>query len=111
MIGADLDILTGKGVYPYGYMNNWEGFNDTELPTKEDFYSKLYDEHISDDDYERANLVWNIFELKDMGEYHDLHLKTDVLLLTDIFENFRNLCMTYYGLDPAYYLKANQILS
>jgi hypothetical protein len=100
----DLDMLTDKGVYPYDYMNNWERFNDTELPKKEDFYSKLYDEHISNDEYERAKHVWNRFKIKDMGEYHDLYLRSDVLLLTDIFENFRNLCMKYYGLDPAYYM-------
>ena len=97
----DLNVLTDKGVYPYDYMNNWDKFNDIELPKK---YSKLYDEDISDDDYERTNLVWNGFKLKYMGEYHDLYLKTDVLLLTDVFENFRILCMKYDGLDPAYYM-------
>ena len=76
----------------------------TELPKTEDFYSKLYDEHISNDEYERANHVWDRLNIKDMGEYHDLYLRTYVLLLTDIFENFRNVCMKYYGLDPAYYL-------
>ena len=59
----DLDILADKGVYPYDYMNNWGRSNDTELPNKEKSYSKLYNEHISDDDYERANLVWNRFKL------------------------------------------------
>ena len=87
----DLDILTDKGVYPYDYMNAWDKFNETELPKKEDFYSKLYDEHISEDDYERARLVWNRFNLKDLGEYHDLYLRCDVLQLTDVFENFRNM--------------------
>ena len=99
----DLDMLTDKGVYPYGYVNNWERFNDTELPTKEYIYSKLYDAHISDDDYERAKHVWERFRIKDMGGYRDLYLKTDVVPLTDTFENFRNLCTTYHGLDPAYY--------
>jgi len=89
----DLDILTDKGVYPYDYMNAWDKFNETELPKKEDFYSKLYDEHISEDDYERARLVWNRFNLKDLGEYHDLYLRCDVLQLTDVFENFRNICL------------------
>ena len=100
----DLDILTNKGVYPYGYMNNWDKFNDTELLKKEEFYSNLYDGHISDDGYERTNFVWNRFKLKGMGEYHDLHLKTDALPLTDVFEHFRNLCMKCYGLDLAYHM-------
>ena len=60
--------------------------------------------YVSGDDYGRANLVWNRFKVKDMGEYHDLYLKADVLFLTDVFGNFRSLCMKYYGLDPAYYL-------
>ena len=55
-------MLTDKGVYPYDYMNNWERFSDTELPSKEELYSKLYDEHISDDDYERTKHVWERFE-------------------------------------------------
>ena len=90
-------------MYPYDYMNNFYRFNEENLPSKEDFYSKLSGEHISDDDYERAKIIWKHFSLKNMGEYHDLYLTTDVLLLTDIFENFRKLCMNYYGLDPAYY--------
>ena len=60
-------------------MNNWDRFKDTELP-KKTFYSKLYDENISDDEYERAKHVWDRFKIKDMGEYHDLYLRTDVLL-------------------------------
>ena len=68
----DLDMLTDKGVYPYDYMNNWERFSDTELPSKEELYSKLYDEHISDDDYERTKHVWERFKIKYMGEYHDI---------------------------------------
>ena len=96
----DLDMITDKGVYPYDCMDNWDKFNDTELP-KQDFYSKFYDEHISNDEYERAEHVWDIFKIKGMGEYYDLYSRTDVLLLTDIFQNFINLCMKYYVLDPA----------
>ena len=76
-------------------MNNWDRFNDTELPKQEYFYSKLYDAHIRNDAYERAKHVWERFKITDMGEYHDLYLRTYVLLLIDIFENFRNLCMNY----------------
>ena len=82
----------------------WDKFTDTELPNQEDFCSKLYDGSITDDWYERANLVGNRFKLKGMGQYHDLYLRTDVLLLTDAFGNFRHLCMKYYGLDPACYM-------
>ena len=64
-----------KGVYPYDYMNSFARFEETKLPPKEKFYSKLYDGHISDEKYEHAQKVWDAFECKNMGEYHDLYCK------------------------------------
>ena len=98
-----LDLLTEKGVYPYDYMNSFDKFNDEQLPSKEQFYSRLTEEGITNDDYTKAKQIWKHFDIKNMGEYHDLYLKTDVLLLTDVFENFRDMCLSYYGLDPVYY--------
>ena len=98
-----LDLLTEKGVYPYDYMNAFDKFNDEQLPSKEQFYSRLTEEDISNDDYNKATQIWKHFGIKSMGEYHDLYLKTDVLLLTDVLENFRDMCLSYYGLDPVYY--------
>ena len=95
-----------KGVYPYDYMYCFEKLNDTKLPAKKEFYSKLYNEDISDKDYKHAKKVWKEFDMKTMGDYHDLYLETDVLLLTDIFENFRDNCMKNYHLDPAWYFTA-----
>ena len=100
---SDLDLLIEKGLYPYDYINSWDKCEETELPPKEAFYSRLYDEHITDEDYERAKKVWEHFNIQSLGEYHDLYLKTDVLLLTDVFENFRDMRIEYYGLDPAHY--------
>jgi len=87
-------------------LNCVDRFNVNQLPSKEEFYSKLNDEDITEDDYKRAQHVWNEFEMKTLGDYHDLYLKTDVCLLADIFENFRNVCMETYGLDPAHYFTA-----
>ena len=98
-----LDLLTEKGIYPYDYMNSFDKFNDEHLPSKEQFYSRLTEEDKTNDDYNKAKQVWKHFDIKNMGEYHDLSLKTDVLLLTDVFENFRDMCLSYYGLDPVYY--------
>ena len=81
-------------------------FNDKQLPKREDFYSLLTDEGINDDDYRHAEEVWNTFRIKNMGEYHDLYLKSDILLLADVFENFRDTCLEYYGLDPTHYVSA-----
>ena len=100
--GNECDLMVKKGVYPYDYMDSFDKFN-TGLPSKEEFYSILNDEHISDDDYKHAQTVWETFKLKTMGEYHDLHLKTDVILLADVFENFRRTCLEYYKLDPCNY--------
>ena len=98
-----LDLLTEKGVYPYDYMNAFDKFNDEQLPSKEQFYSRLTEEGKTNDDYTKAKQIWKHFDIKNMGEYHDLYLKTDVLLLTDVFENFKDMCLSYCGLDPVYY--------
>ncbi|CAH3171239.1 unnamed protein product [Porites evermanni] len=91
------------GVYPYDYVSSLEKLSETQLPPKEEFYSKLNDEDISDDDYQHAINVWNTFECKTIRDYHDLYLKSDVLLLADVFENFRKTCLKHYNLDPAHY--------
>ena len=97
------ELLYKKGIYPYEYMDSWEKFSETRLPEKEKFYSKLNDEHITDEEYGHAQKVWETFECKTLGDYHDLYVKTDVALLADLFENFRRLCLVQYGLDPAHY--------
>ena len=96
-------LMKQKGVYPYDYMSNFDKFNETQLPTKDEFYSQMNNTHITDEEYSHAQNVWNTFNLKTMGEYHDLYLKSDVLLLADVFENFRKTCLEYYRLDPCHY--------
>ena len=100
--GKEFDLMVRKGVYPYDYMDSFEKFN-TELPAKEDFHSILNDENISNEDYQHAQNVWEVFKLNNMGEYHDLYLKSDILLLADVFENFRRTCLEYYKLDSCHY--------
>ena len=73
-------------------------FGDQQLPPKEEFYSILTDEGISDAQYRHAQKVWNTFDMRTVGEYHDLYLKSDILLLADVFENFRKACLQYYKL-------------
>ena len=99
----ELTLMTRKGVYCYDYMDSFEKFNYKSLPPKEEFYSLLTDENISDDDYIHAKNIWATFKLKTMGQYHDLYLKSDVLLLADVFEKFCKTCLQYYELDPCHY--------
>ena len=80
--------------------------DETSLPPKEAFYSKLTGEGITDEDYQHAQSVWKEYNIESMKDYHNLYNVSDVLLLADIFENFRSICMNYYGLDPAWYLSA-----
>lgn len=89
-------LMRKKGVYPYDYMNSFSKYDDNCLPPKNKFYNSLLKQHISDREYIHAKNVWNHFKINDMGEYTDLYLKCDVLLLTDIFENFRTMIMHYY---------------
>ena len=90
--GKFLELVKEKGVYPYEYMNSFKKFSEDKLPDKCEFFNSLKDECISEKDYERANNVWNAFKMKTMGDYHDLYLKTDVLLFTDVFEKFIKMC-------------------
>ena len=99
-------LLLRKGVYPYEYMDSWEKFNETELPDKESFYSELNKEGITDEDYVHAQKVWDVFKTKNRGEYHDLYVQSDTLLLADVFENFGDKCIEIYQLDPAHFLSA-----
>ena len=97
-------LLLRKGVYPYEYMDNWERFNETSFPNKESFYSNLNMENIDDIDYRHGKNVFKRFKLKNLGEYHDLYVQSDTLLLADVFENFRTTCLKVYKLDPVHSL-------
>ena len=101
-----LEILTRKGMYPYEYMDPPEKLKETQLPPTEAFYSRLNDEGISDENYAHAREVWKTFEMKNLEDYHNLYNRVDVLLLTDVFENFRDICIRNYNLDPAHYYTA-----
>ena len=98
-------LLLRKGVYPYEYMDSWERFSETLLPPKNDFYSELTLEDITDKDYNHAQKVFEKY-CTDMGDYHNLYVQTDTLLLADVFEKFRDKCLDIYGLDPSCHLPA-----
>ena len=97
-------LLLRKVVYSYEYMDNWERFNETSLPSKESFYSNLNMENIEDIVYRHGNNVFNKFKLNNLGAYHDLYVQSDTLLLADAFENFRDMCLKEYELDPDHFL-------
>ena len=97
-------LLLRKGVYPYEYIDSWERFNETSLPSKKEFYSNLNMEDIDEIEYRHGNNVFKSFKLENLGDYHDLYVKSDTLLLADVFENFRNMRLKEYGLDPAHFV-------
>ena len=84
-------------------MASWVKFKETQLPLKKAFHSKLNMSDISDENYEHAQRVWKEFDMKNLGEYHDLYLKTDVILLSNVFKASRNTCLKHYSLDPAHF--------
>ena len=99
-------LLIQKGIYPHEYMTNWDKFKEMKLLPREAFYSKLDMAGVREKDYEHTRRVWKEFGLKDLGEYRNLYLKTDVILLANIFEELRKVCLKNYGLDPAHFYTA-----
>ena len=100
---SQCELLIRKGIYPYEYMDIWDKLKETSLPRKEKFYSNLNMSGVSDGDNEHACSVWQEFGIRNMGEYHDLYLRTDVILLVNVFESFRRVCLENYGLDPSHF--------
>ena len=103
MTSEQINLLTRKGVFPYDFISGLDKLEIKGLPSKKEFFSKLNNSNISDEDYNHALNVWNTFKVETLGAYSDLYLKTDVLLLADVFEKFRTSCMNSYELDPAHY--------
>ncbi len=99
--------LISKQIYPYDYLTGPEVYSNTELPSKEKFYDSLREKHISDDDYAHALEVWAEFGCTTLRDYSRLYSLSDVLLLTDIFENFRSVAISAQGLDPLYVYSAS----
>lgn len=104
-----IELLTRKGVFPYNYFDSLERLTETKLPVKKEFYNDLTQKHISDSDYNHAQTVWNTFSIKTLKEYTELYIKTDVILLCEVFETFRSLCLKIYQLDPAWFFTLPQL--
>ena len=104
--GSKLELVKKKGIYPYEYMDNFKKFKENNWPDKECFFNSLKNYSISDKEYQKVIDIWNIFNIKNLGEYHDLYLKTDVLLLCDVFEKFISVCLMDCGLDPCHYFSS-----
>ena len=107
-MSSSLDSLTknlvrGKGVHPYEYFNSWDRCNETQLPPISTFHSNLNMSLISEEDYQHAQRVWKEFGIHNLRDYHDLYLKTDVVLLANVYEAFRDTCLKHYKLDPAHF--------
>ena len=113
----NLEILKQKGAYPYEYMNSFKRFNEEKLCARKYFFSstkkgkidndgKISDGHVSIKDYLVCEKIWDKFEMKNTGDYHDHYLKKDVLLLTRVFEKFIKTCLEFYGLDPCHYISS-----
>ncbi|KAL4153048.1 hypothetical protein QTP88_000881 [Uroleucon formosanum] len=98
-----LDLVTRKLAYPYEYMDCEEKFNETCLPPIEKFYSSLTNKNITKEEYENSQKIWKVFNIQNMREFTSLYNKIDVLLSTDIIENFRDISLKNYKLDPMWY--------
>ena len=95
-----------KDGYDCEYMDSWKKFDETSIPPNEAYYSELNEEGNRDADYANVQRVWEVFEIKYIGENHDFYVLSDTLLLPDVFENFRDKCLQIHELDPAYFLSA-----
>ena len=99
--GDLLKLIKQKGVYPYEYIDTFKKFfSEDKLPDRYELFSSLKNECISEKDYSHVIDVWKVFKTNTIGDYHELFLKTDVLLLANVFEKFISTCLDYYGLDP-----------
>ena len=100
------ELIKQKGFYPYEYMDSIEKFKEDKPPPQKVFYSKLTGKGINNKNYNHVLNVWYSFNMETLKDYHELYNDSDVLLLADVFENFRDICLKIYGLDPVHYFTA-----
>ena len=100
---SQYDLLTRKGIYQYEYMSSWDKFEESQLPLIEAFFSSLNMTNISEDDYKHVQRVWKELGTRNLGDYHDLYLRTNVILLANVFEAFGDTCLEHYKLDPVHF--------
>ena len=103
---SQYNLCTRKGIYPYEYVSSWDRFEEVQFPPIEAFYSNLNMTNISEDDYQHAQKVWKEFGIRNLGDYHNLYLRTDVILPANMFEAFRNTCLEHYKLDPVHFYRS-----
>ncbi|XP_063243608.1 uncharacterized protein LOC134542910 [Bacillus rossius redtenbacheri] len=101
-----VQLVMRKGIFPYDHVDTWEHLDERQLPLQDCFFNILTDSDISYADYDHAKTVWDTFKCSTLGEYSDVYLKSDVLILCDVFENFCTVCLSTYGLDCAHYISA-----
>ena len=101
--------FSSKGFYPYEYFNSFKKLKESKLPDIDKFFSSLKDCGISEKEYQRHLDVWKMFEIKNLGQHHNLYLKTDVLLFCDVFGKFINVCLKYYNLDACHYFSSPRL--
>ena len=104
-----MEFVKEKRVYPYEYSDSFKRFSEIKLLDKCKLFISLKDKCISEKSYQRTNNIWNVFKMNTIGDYHDLYLKTDVLLLADVFKKFFKTCLDYYGLDPCHYFSSPRL--
>ena len=104
LFGDEFALFLRKGVYPYDYMDSFERFDETSLPPREAFYNTITESDISEEDYEYALKVWNVFKCETLRDFHTLYMKCDVALICDVFEHFCKIAHVDYKLDPKYYI-------
>jgi len=97
---GESDLLFAKGIYPYSYMTGRDKFAETQLPSIEAFYNTLEDEPCPPKNYDQAREIWSHYNIKIMQNYHDHYLLSDVLLLANVFQNFRNSVYKQHHVDP-----------
>ena len=107
--GEQLELVKQKGIYPYEYINSFKRFKEDKLPDIDCFFNSLKNCCITDEEYCRACNVWKVSNIKNIGEYHDLYLKTDVLLLCDVSEKFIDVCLKDYRLDSCHYYSSPEL--
>ena len=116
----NLELLKQNSAYPHEYIDSFIRFNEKKLPDKKCFHCSVKDRttgdngkkvngHISDEDHLTCKKIWNEFNMKNMGDYHDHYLKKDVLLLADVFEKFIDTCLKFYKLDPCHYFSCPRL--